>query len=69
MQEKSSVNKLRRQLAEEGYLLRKSRKELSSRNYGGYMIVNAGSNSCATGPNFDCSIEDAKEFYDQLMVD
>lgn len=61
MTEKSRENKARRNLAKQGYMLRKARGKLNIDNMGGYMI--ADTNGCiVAGERFNLSLEDIEKF-------
>lgn len=60
---KSRENRVRRQLAKQGYRLCKSRTGgVYLNNLGGYMIVNANYNIVVAGSNFELSLEDVEQF-------
>ena len=70
---KTRENRVRRQLARQGYRLHKSRGNgrvyskgvcvgLNPDDYGGYMIVDAGTNGVMAGERFDLSLEDVEGF-------
>ena len=59
---KSLENKLRRRLAKDGLLLKKSRKSTSLDNFGEYMIVDSKDNAIIAGNRFDLSLEDVENW-------
>ena len=61
-QEKSRELSLRRKAGRLGYSLRRSRKQLSVDNDGGYMLVDIESNSVAAGSRFELSLDDVEAF-------
>lgn len=63
MDVKIRENRVRRQLAKQGYRLHKSRTGgVTLHDLGGYMIVNADYNFVVAGPNSDLSLEDVEQF-------
>ena len=67
MNEKTLENKCRRQLAKFGYTLRKNRAR-TGENLGGYMIVDANSNSIVEGCSihpFELTLEDVQEWIEE----
>jgi len=64
--DKIRENRLRRQLANQGYLLRKSRAAESIDNLGGYMIISAGTNAIVGGPRFDFTLDDVDDYVNWL---
>ncbi|HTQ40087.1 MAG TPA: hypothetical protein VMJ32_13765 [Pirellulales bacterium] len=61
-QEKSREISLRRKAGRFGYLVRRSRRQLSVDNEGGYMLVDIESNSVAAGSRFELSLDDLEAF-------
>lgn len=60
---KSRENRVRRQLAKQGYRLHKSRSRgVYLNDLGGYTIVDADCNFVIAGANFDLSLEDVEQF-------
>ena len=60
---KRRENKVRRQLAKEGYTLRKSRTQHThAGDWGGYMIVDTFFNRIEAGERFDLDLEDVERF-------
>lgn len=61
-------NEARRQLAKQGYTLRKSRsggvigENVLANDRGGYMIVNSAFNTIEAGERYDMSLEDVERF-------
>ena len=59
----AKVAALRRLLAKQGYLLRKSRdRNIHADNLGGYMIVDAGGNYVVRGSRFELDLDDVELF-------
>lgn len=66
MTEKSFENKMRRELAKKGYLLKKRMPSKYDIYHSGcYRIVNAYSNYIEAGENFDLTIEDVQRFVEE----
>jgi hypothetical protein len=61
-QEKSRELSLRRKAGRLGYSVRRSRRQLSVDNDGGYMLVDIESNSVASGSRFELSLDDVEAF-------
>lgn len=53
---------LRRNLKKAGYLLRKSRKPISLDNHGGYMIIDASSNTVVCGSCYELTLDDVVDW-------
>lgn len=63
MNEKARENRVRRQLAKQGYRLHKSRaRGVHFDNRGGYMIIDACCNYIVAGEKCDLSLEDVERF-------
>ena len=62
--EKVRENRIRRAAHREGMIIRKSRGMYSCDNLGGYMVINAYTNSIVAGPRFDMFLDDLEEFFD-----
>lgn len=66
MEAKKKEEKLRKELKNLGYSLRKSRvKNPNLNDHGGYMIIQSNSNSVIAGSKFDLSLEDVKRFVNE----
>lgn len=66
MLEKSRENKLRRQLYDQGYLLRKSRRQNGLYyDEGGYMIVDAAINGVVRGSRCELDLDDVEAFVNE----
>lgn len=64
--EKSTENRLRRKLANQGYTLHKDRaRTWSCDHQGGYMIVEAHYNRIEAGEKFDMFLEDVERFVNE----
>jgi len=61
--DKSRENRIRRQLARHGFLLRKSRKQVSSNNFGGYLIKEQSTDSVLAGKRFDLQLADVENWF------
>lgn len=60
---KQREDKVRRQLAAQGFILRKSRiSTFSTNNQGGYMIVDTQFNRIEAGERFDMTLEEVEAF-------
>ena len=55
-------SKLRRELKEAGYALRKSRGPVSGNDLGGYMIVDVAGNYVVAGAKYDLTLDDVAEW-------
>lgn len=62
MTEKVKENRLRMQLAKQGFKLKKLRSNSHSYHNGCYCIVSIFNNTIAAGENFDLTFEDVEKF-------
>lgn len=66
MIEKSKENRLRRELQDRGYLLRKSRAQEGIDNFGGYLIIDGRNNAVVAGSRFELDLDDVSEWIDSF---
>jgi hypothetical protein len=56
-------SRLRRLARRHGYVLQRSRRGISSDNFGGYMIVDPDINACVAGSRFDLEPLDVEDWF------
>jgi hypothetical protein len=57
-----SENALRKFANRQGYMIKKSRRQLGINNQGQYMLVEIQRNLCTLGPRFDADLDEIAEF-------
>lgn len=64
--ENSAVEAKARRIAEKNrHVIRKSRQPLSADNEGGFMLIDAVTNTVQAGERFDLSAEDVIEYFEE----
>lgn len=58
---KLSEDRIRRQLAKHGLVLRKGRGQIHANNLGGYMVVDLRNNAVVLGADFEYSLEEISD--------
>ncbi len=58
---KVTEDRVRRQLAKHGLILKKCRGRIHADNLGEYMVVDLRNNSVVVGAKYDCSLEEIGE--------
>lgn len=64
--ERSQEQALRRVLEAAGYRMCRSKAPISPDNLGSYMIVDLSRNTVATGGRFELSLEDVREWAEEM---
>ncbi|RPZ03065.1 hypothetical protein IPC593_01640 [Pseudomonas aeruginosa] len=58
--------KARRIAEQHGHILRKSRRPLSADNEGGFMLIDAATNTVEAGERYDVFAEDVIEYFQEV---